>query len=129
LIYIWLTLPIEITCKYPRDIFYIEEALDPINLFDRERPKCQVTGCYEPAQVYVVIKETDVIPTIGRASESYPDRTLMINANSLSDRDYGTDINTFKIILFLCSRHDYDLKYLLKENELEIAKRNNLELK
>lgn len=40
-----------------------------------------------------------------------------------------SDINAFKLILYLCARHDYDLKYLLKENELEIAKRRHLVLK
>ena len=36
---------------------------------------------------------------------------------------------SISLILYLCARHDYDLKYLLKENELEIAKRRHLVLK
>jgi hypothetical protein len=40
-----------------------------------------------------------------------------------------SDINAFKLILYLCARHDYDLKHLLKENELEITKRRHLVLK
>jgi hypothetical protein len=31
--------------------------------------------------------------------------------------------------LYLCPRHDYDFKYLLEENELEITKRRHLVLK
>jgi hypothetical protein len=43
--------------------------------------------------------------------------------------DSPADVNAFKIILYLCARHDYDLKYLLEENELEITKRRHLLLK
>jgi hypothetical protein len=43
--------------------------------------------------------------------------------------DSAADVNSFKIILYLCARHDYDLKYLLEENELEITKRRHLLLK
>ena len=84
-----------------------------------QRPSCQVAGCFEPASVYVVIKETDV-------------NFLSADADSrkiLSDGVEGSEINAFKLILYLCARHDYDLKYLLKENELEIAKRRHLVLK
>jgi hypothetical protein len=60
-----------------------------------------------------------------------------INAQNLDTRekqmilegDSPGDINAFKLILYLCARHDYDLKYLLKENELEITKRRHLVLK
>lgn len=30
------------------------------------------------------------------------------------------DVDTFKLILYLCARHVYALKYLLKDNELQI---------
>ncbi|MCI0558006.1 MAG: hypothetical protein MN733_05885 [Nitrososphaera sp.] len=83
-------------------------------------PSCQVAGCFEPASVYVVIKETD-INALGAESR------LKLIATS-ADNSAG-DINAFKLILYLCSRHDYDLKYLLKENELEIARRRHLVLK
>ena len=82
-------------------------------------PSCQVMGCFEPASVYVVIKETDVDPT-------------MISAGfaelQLQQRD-DRELNTFKLILHLCSRHDYDFKYLLGSNELGIAKRRHLALR
>jgi hypothetical protein len=83
------------------------------------RPSCQVAGCFEPASVYVVIRETDV-------------NILAANTETrriLSDREDAADLNAFKLILYLCARHDYDLKYLLKENELEIYKRRHLVLK
>ena len=42
------------------------------------------------------------------------------------EKDFPYDINAFKLILYFCGRHDHDLKYLLKENELEITKRRHL---
>lgn len=83
-----------------------------------QRPACQVAGCFEPASVYVVIRESDV-------------NALNIDAREkqmIMEKDSPGDVNTFKLILYLCARHDYDLKYLLKENELEIAKRRHLVL-
>ena len=80
-------------------------------------PACQVAGCFEPASVYVVIRETDINMLSPR--EKVPEK----------DDNSPGDINAFKLILYLCARHDYDLKYLLKENELEIAKRRHLVLK
>ena len=85
-----------------------------------QRPACQVAGCFEPASVYVVIKESDINALSKDASEK---RKIIIEKESLAD------INAFKLILYLCARHDYDLKYLLKENELEITKRRHLVLK
>lgn len=85
-----------------------------------QRPTCQVAGCFEPASVYVVIKESDV---------------NALNLDSAEkqiggmEKEFLGDINAFKLILYLCARHDYDLKYLLKGNELEIAKRRHLVLR
>jgi hypothetical protein len=84
-----------------------------------QRPTCQVAGCFEPASVYVVIKESDI-----NALNLDPRERQMI-----LEKDSPGDINAFKLILYLCARHDYDLKYLLKENELEITKRRHLVLK
>jgi hypothetical protein len=84
-----------------------------------QRPACQVAGCFEPASVYVVIKESDI-------------NALNLDAHEkqmIVEKDSPDDINAFKLILYLCARHDYDLKYLLKENELEITKRRHLVLK
>jgi hypothetical protein len=82
-------------------------------------PACQVAGCFEPASVYVVIKESD----INVLSLDARDRQMIM------EKDSPGDINAFKLILYLCERHDCDLKYLLKENELEITKRRHLVLK
>jgi hypothetical protein len=84
-----------------------------------QRPACQVAACFEPASVYVVIKETD----INALSHDLREKQMLI------EKDLSCDINAFKLILYLCARHDYDLKYLLKENELEITKRRHLVLK
>jgi hypothetical protein len=84
-------------------------------------PSCQVAGCFEPASVYVVIKETD----INALNIESKDKQQVV----IEREDSPADVNAFKLILYLCARHDYDLKYLLKENELEIAKRRHLVLK
>jgi len=84
-----------------------------------QRPACQVAGCFEPASVYVVIKESD----INALNLEARDKKMILERDSLGD------INAFKLILYLCARHDYDLKYLLNENELEITKRRHLVLK
>jgi hypothetical protein len=83
------------------------------------RPGCQVAGCFERASVYVVIKESDI-------------NALNIDAGEkqmVVERESFADVNAFKLILYLCPRHDYDLRYLLEENELEITKRRHLMLK
>ena len=84
-----------------------------------QRPACQVAGCFEPASVYVVIRESDI-------SGMHLD---IRGKQMIIEKDFPGDINVFKLILYLCARHDYDLKYLLKENELEITKRRHLVLK
>ena len=82
-------------------------------------PACQVAACFERASVYVVIKESD----INALSVDTGEKLMAV------ERDSAADLNAFKIILYLCARHDYDLKYLLEENELEITKRRHLMLK
>lgn len=84
---------------------------------DAQIPLCQASGCFEPASVYVVIKETDL--NVATAPSTI--------AQAIGGES-GCDLNAFKLILYLCARHDYDLKYLLKENELEIIKRRHLVL-
>jgi hypothetical protein len=84
-----------------------------------QRPACQVAGCFEPASVYVVIRESEI-----NALKVDPGER-----QTIIEKDSPGDINAFKLILYLCARHDYDLKYLLKENELEITKRRHLVLK
>jgi hypothetical protein len=38
------------------------------------------------------------------------------------------EFDGFKIILYLCSRHDGEFKYLIRGNELRIAKRCDLRI-
>jgi hypothetical protein len=83
------------------------------------RPGCQVAGCFERASVYVVIKESD----INALNIDTGEKQMVVERESLAD------VNAFKLILYLCPRHDYDLRYLLEENELEITKRRHLMLK
>ena len=83
------------------------------------RPGCQVAGCFERASVYVVIKESDINALNIDAGE----KQMVVERESLAD------VNAFKLILYLCPLHDYDLRYLLEENELEITKRRHLMLK
>lgn len=89
------------------------------SLRSMQNPSCQVAGCFDSASVYVVIKESDI-----NALNLDPREKQMI-----MEKDSPGDVNAFKLILYLCERHDYDLKYLLKENELEISKRRHLVLK
>ena len=84
-----------------------------------QHPTCQVAACFERASVYVVIKESDINALNVDAGE----KQMMVEKDSLAD------VNAFKLILYLCPRHDYDLRYLLEENELEITKRRHLMIK
>gem|GEM_PF-1001834 len=102
-------------------------------------PMCQVAGCFEPAMVYIVIRETDDIvldsqqveQKLDIAWDHEPKGAVLLgkNAGEPAKSEFSDDINTFKLILYLCARHDYDLKYLLKENELQIVKRQYLAFK
>jgi len=83
----------------------------------QRRPCCQVSGCFEPAAVYIVVKETDLDPV------------KSVTLPSEFERKEDRELNTFKLILHLCTRHDYDFKYLLASNELGIAKRRHLALR
>ena len=84
-----------------------------------QHPACQVAACFERASVYVVIKESDINALNVDAGE----KQMMMERDSLAD------VNAFKLILYLCARHDYDFRYLLEQNELEITKRHHLMLK
>ena len=84
-----------------------------------QQPACQVAACFERASVYVVIKESD----INALNVDGGDKQMMVEKDSLAD------VNAFKLILYLCDRHDFDFRFLLEENELEITKRHHLILK
>ncbi|HEX2014815.1 MAG TPA: hypothetical protein VLA68_06275, partial [Nitrososphaera sp.] len=88
----------------------LHDADDGDSMGSMQRPACQVAGCFEPTSVYVVIKESD----INALNLDTREKQMILEGDSPGD------INAFKLILYLCARHDYDLKYLLKENELEI---------
>jgi hypothetical protein len=88
------------------------------------RPHCQATGCFELAEIYVVVKETtehDIknndLATADGDLNSVPDR--IHTALSAKDEEF----DGFKIILYLCSRHEFEFKYLLNGSELQIEKR------
>ena len=79
-------------------------------------PFRQTTGCFDHASVYVVLKETDAPDFAERRADRMSGRT-------------GEEIpvfDGFKLILYLCGRHDEELKYLLLGSELRISKRQIL---
>lgn len=85
----------------------------------RMRPFCQATGCFDLAEVYVVLKETEE-----------PDYYEMSKESNYEKAEKGFDNETefdgFKMILYLCGRHDGEFKYLIRGSELRIAKRCDL---
>lgn len=97
----------------------------------RTVPFCQATGCFEHADVYVVLRETEVDDYCPAGSYS----ELSAQNNYRQDRKpFENDepesqplFDGFKLILYLCSRHDNDLHYLIKGSELQVAKRCYLE--
>ena len=80
------------------------------------RPFCQATGCFDHADVYLVLKETEEPDFYETKSGKGYQKT----ANEILDFD------GFKLILYLCRRHDEEFKYLIKGSELWISKRQNL---
>ncbi|WP_148680771.1 hypothetical protein [Candidatus Nitrososphaera gargensis] len=83
----------------------------------RTRPFCQVTGCFEHADFYVVLKETE--------EADYYEVNRDDNGN-YEKVEKSLEFDGFKIILYLCSRHDDEFKYLIIGSELRIARRCNL---
>ena len=82
------------------------------NLSEKKaRPLCQATGCFDHATVYIVLKETEV------DSHEIQDANCMIEAGG------ETGFDGFKIILYLCRKHDDEFKYLILGSELNISKR------
>ena len=82
----------------------------------RARPFCQATGCFDHADAYVVLKETEV-------SDYYEARAKNGYQRTPSE---SVDFDGFKLILYLCRRHDEEFKYLIRGSELRISKRQNL---
>ncbi|HXV45521.1 MAG TPA: hypothetical protein VD736_02500 [Nitrososphaera sp.] len=85
----------------------------------RARPFCQATGCFDLASVYVVLKETEEPDYYEVSKESNYQK---------EEKDFNNEIefDGFKMILYLCSRHDGEFKYLIRGSELRIAKRCDL---
>jgi hypothetical protein len=85
----------------------------------RTRPFCQATGCFDLADAYVVLKETEE-----------PDYYEVSKESNYEKAEKGlekeTEFDGFKMILYLCGRHDGEFKYLIRGSELRIAKRCDL---
>ena len=85
----------------------------------RTRPFCQATGCFDLADVYVVLKETEEPDYYEVSKESNYEK-----AEKGFDKE--TEFDGFKMILYMCDRHDGEFKYLIRGSELMIAKRCDL---
>lgn len=84
----------------------------------RARPFCQTTGCFDLADVYVVLKETEEPDYYDVGKESDYEKT--------GKGFCEAEVDGFKMILYMRDRHDGEFKYLIGESELRIAKRCNL---
>jgi hypothetical protein len=85
----------------------------------RARPFCQAAGCFDHADVYVVLKETE--------ETDYYELSKETNYESKEKEfDNEMEFDGFKMILYLCGRHDGEFKYLIRGSELRIAKRCGL---
>lgn len=80
------------------------------------QPFCQATGCFDHADVYLVLKETEEPNYYEAKSESGYKKT----------GGEALDFDGFKLILYLCRRHDDEFKYLITGSELWISKRQSL---
>jgi hypothetical protein len=84
----------------------------------RARPFCQATGCFDLADVYVVLKETEEPDYYEVSRESDYEK---------AEKGFGeAEFDGFKMILYMCARHDGEFKYLIRGSELRIAKRCDL---
>lgn len=84
----------------------------------RTRPFCQATGCFDLADFYVVLKETEKTDYYEVTKESDYEK---------EEKEFGdAEFDGFKMILYMCARHDGEFKYLVRGSELRIAKRCDL---
>ena len=81
------------------------------------KPFCQATGCFELADAYIVLKETEEADYYEVSKEGNYERV---------EKGISEEFDGFKMILYLCSRHDGEFKYLIRGSELRIAKRCDL---
>ena len=85
----------------------------------RSRPFCQATGSFDLADVYVVLKETEEPDYYEVSRESDYEK---------AEKGFGeeAEFDGFKMILYMCARHDGEFKYPIRGSELRIAKRCDL---
>jgi hypothetical protein len=76
-----------------------------------------VTGCFDLADVYVVLKETEEPDYYEVSKDSNYEK---------AEKGLNTEFDGFKMILYLCGRHDGEFKYLIRGSELRISKRCDL---
>jgi len=82
----------------------------------RARPFCQATGCFDHADYYVVIKETE-------EADYYEVSKEQSYEKAEKNFDARDEFDGFKLILYLCHRHENDFKYLIRGSELRVAKK------
>ena len=82
----------------------------------RARPFCQATGCFDYADVYIVLKETEV-------ADYYEVHRDSKYETAQKGFNKETEFDGFKMILYMCGRHDCEFKYLIGGSELRVAKR------
>ena len=82
----------------------------------RARPFCQATGCFDHADYYVVIKETEEPNYYEMNKDGNYEKTE-------KSFDEGHEFDGFKLILYFCRRHENDFKYLVRGSELRVAKK------
>jgi hypothetical protein len=92
------------------------------------RPFCQATGCFEQADVYVVLKESEEPVYHNSFAYRQPFKNNDIYKKKKEFEDWTCEFDGFKLILYLCNRHDMDFKYLIKGSELQISKRCSLNI-
>lgn len=89
----------------------------------RAQPFCQATGCFDYADFYVVVKETEE-PNYYQVSKEQ-------DYEKLEEKGFDgelelQDFDGFKLILYLCHRHENDFKYLIRGSELRISRKCEL---
>lgn len=83
------------------------------------RPFCQAAGCFELADFYIVLKETEMVDYSEASKEGDYEKV---------EKSFEKEIqfDGFKMIIYFCERHDDEFKYLIRGSEFWIAKRCNL---
>jgi hypothetical protein len=84
-------------------------------------PFCQATGCFEKAYVYLVVTETEEPDYYEVAKGSEGMAAMKLTTDPPTENSQLT-FDGFKIILYLCPKHDDEFKYLIRGSELMISK-------